>query len=141
MGSESWPSPNEEIKYAKGENRRKHLGLSNEACMVHEPGNNWVGKCPRGFSLDVAAKLLEHAVPEFRDTTAERPYRLWTYHDGAVYAARSEDGGKTWHGYPNGHPMLPPPRAIMKLLEKHAEEAGEGDRLKAWLKKRWNAKQ
>jgi len=80
MGSESWPSPN--IKYEKGENRLKHLGSSAEACMVHEAGNNWVGKCPRGFPLDVAQELLEGAFPEFRNTTAERPYRLWAYHGG-----------------------------------------------------------
>lgn len=29
----------------------------------------------------------------------------------------------------------------MKLLEQRAREAGEEDKLKAWFKKRWNAKQ
>lgn len=140
MNNESWPCPNKDLLYDKGENRRKHLGRCDEAEMAYEKGGNWVGKCPRKFSQDVAQQLIEYGIPEFRETMPDRPCRLWTYHDGVVYVARSQDGGKTWHGFPNGHPMKEPPRAILRQLEQRAQACGEEARIHEWLDKRWDEK-
>jgi hypothetical protein len=44
-----------------------------------------VGKCPRGFSLETAQRPLEDAIKEYRSRQPDVPFRLWNYHDGAVY--------------------------------------------------------
>ena len=132
------PKENKERKYAKGENRRKHVGSEPYARMVYKFGM-WVGECPKGFSLDVAQALLQDAIPEFRSTAAQRPYRLWTYYDGAIYVAYRSNGD-TWHACPNGLPKEEPPASILKQLEERAKKAGEEARLKQWLRKRWDRK-
>lgn len=137
MNADNWPCPNTTLKYEKGENRHKHSGKHADAQMVYEQGGNLVGKCPQGFSPEIALKLLQHGIPEFRNTTVEAPYRIWSYHEGAIYAARTEDDGKTWHGFPCGHPYEPP-RSILKQLEKRARDSGEEALIKKWLDKRWN---
>lgn len=137
MHGEEWPSPNKDLVYAKGENRFKHSGKRQKAHM-EKRGALWVGVCPKGFDHDIAQCLLQHGIPEFRSTAAEKPYRLWNYYDGTIYAARTEDGGKTWHGFPNGHPMADPPKGILRELEKRAQEAGEERQFKNWLKMRWD---
>ena len=139
MDIENWPCPNTELQYEKGENRFKHSGTCVDAKMVYKNGI-WVGVCPKGFLQDVALELLQHAIPEFRSTAAEKPHRLWSYHDGVIYAARTENGGRTWHGYPNGHPKVAPPKSILKKLEQRAREIGEESRLQEWLRKRWDKK-
>jgi len=132
-----WDVFRKELSYDKGENRHKHTGHHADARMVYKFGA-WIGDGPRGFDLNVALELVRNGIPEFRSTTAERPYRVWTYHDGAIYAARSQDGGLTWHGYPSGQPSDDPPRAILRKLEIRAQGLGEEARIKQWLKKRWN---
>lgn len=128
------------LKYEKGENRYRHCGQNSNAEMVFENGNNWVGKCPKNFSSIKALELLQNGIPEFRNSITENPYRFWIYYDGVVYAARSQDGGTTWHGFPNGHPMPSPPRIVLKQLEQRARDLGEYARLTAWLSKKWNTK-
>lgn len=140
MNTDNWPSPNTTLKYEKGENRHKHSGKVADAQMVQEKGGHWVGKCPKGFSLDDAQTLLQNGIPEFRETTAEKPYRIWTYFNGAIYVAFSQDSGNTWHGFPNGHPMKEPPSQIMRQLVQRAREKGEDANIQEWLGKRWNAK-
>lgn len=140
MNADNWLSPNTILKYEKGENRHKHSGKVADAQMVQGKGGHWVGKCPKGFSLNDAQTLLQNGIPEFRKTTAEKPYRIWAYFNGAIYAARSQDGGNTWHGFPNGHPMKEPPSQIMRQLVQRASERDEEANIKEWLDKRWNAK-
>jgi hypothetical protein len=131
--------PKAHLVYDKGENRRKHSGNIDEAQMIYKNGL-WVGKCPQNFPMETATRLLQGAIPEFRTTAAENPYRLWNYYDGAIYVARSQDGGHTWHGYPNGHPMKPPPRPVLRELERRARALKEENRMKAWLDRRWKQK-
>jgi hypothetical protein len=140
MDADSWPFPHKTLKYEKGENRLKHLGKTTDAQMVQGEGGHWVGKCPKGFSLENAQILLQCGIPEFRKTTAEKPYRIWAYFNGAIYAARSQDGGNTWHGFPSGYPMKEPPSQIMRQLMQQAREKGEEANIQEWLDKRWNAK-
>lgn len=140
MNADNWPCPNTSLKYEKGENRRKHSGKETDAQMVQEMGGHWVGKCPREFSLDKAMTLLQNGIPEYRKTAPEKPFRIWAYFNGAIYAARSQDGGNTWHGFPNGHPMKEPPSQIMRKLVQRACEQGEEANIQEWLDKRWNTK-
>lgn len=137
MDEVEWESIRETLRYDKGENRHKHSGHHAEAQMVYK-GGAWVGECPKGFDLAVALNLVQQGVPEFRNTTEERPYRIWSYHAGAIYASRTQDGGTTWHGYPSGHPSDAPPRPILRQLEARALELGEEALIKQWLKRRWN---
>lgn len=118
--------------YDKGENRHKHRGRHDDARIVLEHGNR-VGKCPRGFSLGVARELLKTAIEEYKGRQPDIPFRLWAYHDGAVYAARTSDGGTTWHGYPNQEP----PQKILAQLEQQADARNEKNRLRQWLNKRF----
>ena len=127
----------EKRKYEKGENRRRHLGSEPFARMVYKFGM-WIGECPKGFSLETATALLQDAIPEYRNTAAQKPYRLWTYYDGAIYVAYSS--GDTCHAFPNAHPKDEPPRTILKQLEERANQMGELSRLKQWLRKRWDRK-
>ncbi len=131
-----WPCPNKKLKYDKGENRHKHVGKGTNAQLIYENGI-LVGKCPKGFSFDIAQKLLENGIPEFRKTAEEKPFRIWSYYKGAIYVARSQDGGSTWHGYP----AINPPREISKKLEQLAQAQGEEKSIKQWLKKTWNSKE
>jgi hypothetical protein len=137
MTEEVWKDFSLSLKYNKGENRFKHVGNEQFPQMV-EINAGWIGKCPKGFDLTVAETLVREGVPEYRLTAAERPYRIWNYHDGAIYASRSEDGGTTWHGYPNGAPASSPPIKILRELKTRAAACGEADLLKDWLKKRWD---
>lgn len=137
MEEEDWKEFARSLKYNKGENRFKHVGSEPFPEMV-ETSVGWIGKCPKGFDLAVAEKLVREGIPEYRSTAAERPYRIWNYYDGAIYASRSEDGGTTWHGYPNGAPAPSPPIKILKELKTRAAGLGEADLLKDWLKKRWD---
>jgi hypothetical protein len=122
------------MKYDKGENRRKHVGNAPDAQMILESGV-LVGKCPKGFSGALALGLVQNGIQEFRKTAPENPCRIWNYYDGAIYAARSQDGGETWHGYPC--PSEDIPRTILRELEARAIAAGQGQNIKHWLKKRW----
>lgn len=137
MDRAEWESLQKELKYDKGENRRKHSGQQTDAQMVKKFGG-WIGECPKNFDLNIAQELVRNGVPEFRNTTAEKPFRIWAYYNGAIYAARSQDGGTSWHGYPNGHPAEEPPRAILRQLEAIADGLGERTQFKQWLKKRWD---
>jgi hypothetical protein len=134
MTSNEWPVPNENIDYEKGENRRKHNGVLPQAAIVQEHGK-LVGKCPRGFSPEVARSLVRNAIPEYRNTLSDKPFRLWNYHEGAIYVAyRTGDGEKNWHGFPALHP---PPLDIEKALRERVREIGEESQLKRWLRKKW----
>lgn len=126
-----WPCPNKNLKYEKGENRRKHSGTELSANIVFEFGV-WVGKCPKNFSLDKAEEILQSGIPEFRKTIPEKPCRIWTYFDGVIYAARTEDGGRTWHGFPA---QDPPEDILNKLIERNQSERS---RIKQWLRQKWN---
>lgn len=137
MTDDEWKSIAPLLQYNKGEHRFKHVGSAASPQMIEKDGG-WIGECPKGFNLTVALTLVREGIPEFRTTVAERPYRIWNYYDGAIYASRSEDGGTTWHGYPNGLPAKPPPREILRELESRANQRGEGNQLKKWLQKQWN---
>lgn len=137
MNKDSWPCPNKELRYDKGENRKKHLSLDADAMMVNEHGQ-WVGHCPRRFAPETALDLLQHGIPEFRESIPEKPCRIWSYHDGVIYSARSDTTGAAWHGFPCGYPMLRQlPSEIKNQLEKRAIELGEQGKFNKWLKKRW----
>ncbi|RKP46206.1 hypothetical protein [Pararobbsia silviterrae] len=140
MTHSRWPRPNTTLRYRKGEHRRKHRGTSMSPRMVLQKGNYWIAKCPHTFCEAHAEMLLQHAIPEFRRTLPDTPYRLWAYFDGAIYAACSDDGGATWHGFPHGPPMMPPPRPILRELEYRAESLGETARLNAWLNTTWKTR-
>lgn len=139
MSADFPPGPNKDLQYSKGENRRKHSGHLQDARMVFKYGM-WIGECPKGFDLAVAADLVQCGIPEFRSTVPEKPYRIWNYYDGAIYVAYSQDGGITWHGFPNGQPQPQPPRLILRQLEQRAKGLGEEARIKQWLKKTWDPK-
>jgi hypothetical protein len=140
MCEPGWLASNPALRYIKGEHRRKHRGNHERAAMVLQKGDFWVAKCPRHFCESRAVMLLRHAIPEFRRTTGAAPYRLWAYYDGAIYAACSSDEGATWHGFPHGPPMTPPPRTILRELRRRAEAIGEEGRLNAWLCKQWKTR-
>ncbi len=91
--------PPNKYKYDKGENRPKHLGTDPEAQIGHKYGNE-VGECPRSFSLEATQELLDDAIEEYRPRQLDAPFRLWNHYAGAVYQARTSDGGTTWHGWP-----------------------------------------
>jgi len=129
--------PPHKYKYDKGENRRKHVGTAPEAQIAHQYGNE-VGECPRGFSLEAARELLDDAIEEYRSRQPDVPFRLWSYHDGAVYQARTSDGGTTWHGWPVAARHIPDD--ILPRLEARALAVDESDRLKKWLRQKWAIK-
>jgi hypothetical protein len=87
------------------------------------------GKAP-ATDLTVAEKLVREGIPEYRSRAIEPPSRIWNYHGGAIYASTSEDGGTTWHGYPNGVPASSPPIKILQVLKTRAAECGETELLK-----------
>ena len=136
----SWPNPKRVLHYDKGEHRRQHRSAHHRAAMVLQKGDFWVAKCPRLFSETRALMLLQNAIPEFRTPLGTTPYRMWTYFEGVIYAACSHDGGDTWYGFPNGPPMPPPPRTILRELRRRASAIGEEPRLDAWLCKQWKVK-
>jgi len=84
LEQDEWPVPNKGICYDKGENRHKHSGHHHEARIVWKNGP-WVGECPKGFPLDVAERLVQAAIPEYRKTIPEKPFRLWTCHEAPHY--------------------------------------------------------
>jgi hypothetical protein len=126
--------PQHKYKYDKGENRPKHRGTVPEARIVDKYGEE-VGECPRGFSLEAAQTLLDNAIEEYRSRQPDVPFRLWNYHDGAVYQARTSDGGTTWHGWPVQGSRIPD--KIREQLEDRAAVLGERQRLNQWLRKRF----
>jgi hypothetical protein len=129
MDADEWPCPNKSLKHDKGEHRHKHSGTHEDAQVIYEKGA-WVGKCPKGFSPGIAQDLLERGIPEFCKTVKEKPRRIWSYYEGAIYAARSSDGGITWHGYPTKEE---PPRKILRELNTKAQDKDESARIKKWL--------
>lgn len=135
--ADDWPVPNKNIDYDKGENRRKHNGVSKQAAIIMEFGK-LVGKCPRGFNLGMAQSLVQNAIPEYRNRQPDKPFRLWNYYQGAIYVAyRTDPGGRTWHGFP-AHDA--PPKHIKKALMKRARQLGEEPQAETWLGKKWPLK-
>jgi hypothetical protein len=74
----------------------------------------------------------EEALPEYRNGQPDSPFRLWNCHDGVVYAARTDDGGTSWHGYP----AVNPPRRVERELLARATKQGYSNELKRWLKQK-----
>ena len=130
------PSPAKPLRYDKGEHRKKHCGTQAEAQIVWA-GDLPVGKCPKGFSLELATRLLQTAIPEYRKTDPARPRSYWCYHNGVIYQSRSSDHGNTWHAFPHAHTLAEIPRTILRELEKQAQD---DTRFKEWLKKEWPKK-
>lgn len=52
-------------------------------------------------------------------------------HDGAVYLARTSDGGTCWHGFPVPADKIP--LSIERQLKEQAASTGELQELKRWL--------
>ncbi len=134
---EGWPAADQNRRYDKGEDRRKHLGISNVAEIVWDRSyGECVGKCPKGFSLKKAQQLTYFALPQYSNRSLDKPHALWAYWDGAIYRARTSDGGTTWHGFPD----LDPPVEIKDLLEELARYRGEERKIKKFMKQKCEKK-
>jgi hypothetical protein len=125
----NWTRPNTKIKYNKGDRRWKHCGAT-EFPQASTEADGSPGICPNTISIEEATKVLQHGIPEFRKTSLDRPYRIWAYHKGAIYAARTEDGGTRWHAYPVKTGI--PQSILSKIQEENPQELRS---IKKWLRK------
>lgn len=90
-------------RYEKGENRRKHVGRSDEPEISFDGRNpkHYVGLCPRGIPDELLAQLLNEAIADGNgDREIDFPKRLHVVHDGALYRAETTDWGKSFHAFP-----------------------------------------
>lgn len=125
----TWSKPNTNLVYNKGENRIKHCGATNVAQASCED-DGAIGICPNTVSMQKANQLLQNGIPEFRKTSLDKPFRIWAYHEGAIYAARTEDGGKKWHAYPTKIGI--PQKILIQIKEDNKTELRF---IKKWMKK------
>lgn len=125
--SDNWPRPNKKITYKKGEDRLKHIHNSDQA-KASSKADGSAGLCPNTISLRQAREILQSGIPEFRKTSPDKPYRIFAYHAGAIYAARTQDGGHSWHAYPVKTGI--PEKIINQIKE---ENQSERRLIKKWL--------
>jgi hypothetical protein len=90
-------------KYDKGEKRFKHEGTGPEPEIqfVKDAPKRFVGKCPAAMPAALRLELLNEAVAApAGDRDIDYPKYLYVVHEGAIYEARTSDGGVTYHGFP-----------------------------------------
>ena len=89
-------------KYDKGERRRKHVGLGDQAELrvLHDYPHRVIGKCPATISEADRQELLNRAVPLANgDRELSPPKKVYAVHKGVVYEAQTSDRGRTYHAY------------------------------------------
>jgi hypothetical protein len=129
-----------EYTYDPGQHRHKHKDSGSA-----EAGFGWwegevTGKCPRGFDLDLACRLLNKGVPDpplgHDECEGDHPARLYVLHEGVVYCARPTVAGRSYHAYPVGAKTNTDeelPRHVKRELVRRAEEAGDMRAVDRWL--------
>jgi hypothetical protein len=89
--------------YEKGEDRRRHVGRSDEPEISFNGRNpkHYVGLCPRGIPVELRTELLNEAIADGNgDRELDFPKRLHVVHDGTLYRAETTDWGKSYHAFP-----------------------------------------
>ena len=90
-------------RYERGDNRRKHVGLSAKPEIVVTANGECVGKCPADFPAQRRQDLLNRAIPHITTPpySAAFPKRLYAVDkDGTIYTGQTSDPGDSYHGFP-----------------------------------------
>ena len=122
-------------KYDKGEKRLKHEGRGPEPDIqfFKDRPRRFVGKCPAGMAAELRVRLLNEAIPGPRgDRDIDYPKYLYVVHDGAIYEARTSDGGASYHGFPYRGKLN---RGVLEKLRKMADEKKCLEACNEWIKK------
>jgi hypothetical protein len=78
-------------------------------------------------------RLLNEAIPGPRgDRDIDYPKYLYVVHDGAIYEARTGDGGASYHGFPYRGKLN---RGVLEKLRKMADEKKCLEACNEWIKK------
>ncbi len=77
--------------------------------------------CPEDISPSEAELLLESSVDARDDSHPEARSRFAMDRQGRFFKGYSEDGGRTWHGYPVRRELVPrqiPARVLAQFVDK-----------------------
>lgn len=114
--------------------KRKHHWNEDKAGFV-TVGATFVGKCPRGMSMQHAQMLLDTGIEwspkRWTDSYPQRIYCVW---EGVLYRATPTIPGRSYHGFPE-HPSRFPPgnRDLRRNIMDLAAERNCEQELRAWL--------
>ena len=89
--------------YEKGGGRKKHVGRGPEPELRRIAGNprHTRGLCPNNVPEAEKKRLLNLAIPQPNgDFDSPQPRIVYSVYNGAIYAARTSNGGKSYHAYP-----------------------------------------
>lgn len=126
------PSP-PELLYDKGERRFKHVGRGPSPYIEFDERQprKWVGKCPDNIPDAVKRELLKRAIPGANgDTEVGYIRRRYVVHEGAIYEARTSDGGTSYHAYPYKGRLA---KGLLEALRAMANAEGTLSAFEDWV--------
>lgn len=101
------------------ENPKHKKGCSGEGPPRWFPSRDSL--CPDDVSLSEAESLLESSLPGRDDAHPQAQSRFAMDGQGRFFKGYSEDGGRTWHGYPVRREQVRrqiPARVLKQFVEK-----------------------
>ncbi|MFA6114191.1 MAG: hypothetical protein WC729_09360 [Sphingomonas sp.] len=130
------PAPvatDQELKYDKGDRRKKHVGTTSEPVIELDPHQprKLIGKCPKGLERQAAAILKRSLAGPRGDRPGSYAKHRYAVHNGTIYEAATSDRGETYHGYPY-HGKLA--KALVAELRKYAVEDEMEAQFDKWVR-------
>jgi len=121
-------------KYDKGERRHKHEWGGSYPIIEFDKKRprRWVGKCPATMPAELRQSLLNEAIAGPKgDRDIDYDKYLYVVHEGAIYEARTSDGGKSYHGFPYRGKLA---KQVVEALRAQAKTKGCLETFEGWIK-------
>jgi len=127
------------FRYDPGEVPKRKHGWSKPQAGFVRRGKALIGKCPKGFSLSLAQRLLDGGIHDRgpRDP-ASHPRRIYAVHAGVLYRLVPTEAGKSYHGFPEApQEFFLLDDALKDGIRSLARRLGQEKELDRWLSRRW----
>jgi hypothetical protein len=115
--------------------KKKHHWSKPMAGFVERRDGTRVSKCPAGFSLVLAAQLVNEGIPSPTDLAPTTwPSQIFVVHDGVLYRAVPTNPGRSYHAYPvDSDDLRLVPRDVLEKIFERARALNCERKLRRWI--------